>query len=153
MRLAAPRRSIFLPLHSLLCYIYRCLYHVAKRSGVEKLVASPAPSLPPAVPLRIPSPRSNRGGSRGVHVCAHHRTGKTKTADAFFFSGDQNVIPELRPFGDVRFLSSHSCVRLSGQRKPYRSKPYRSKPFPCPGDAQQTLHPGLNPGTRLRCIS
>ncbi len=34
---------------------------VAKRSGVEKLVASLAPSLPPVVPLRVASPRSNRG--------------------------------------------------------------------------------------------
>ncbi len=36
-------------------------FHVAKRGGVERLVASPAPSLPPVVPLRVPSPRSNRG--------------------------------------------------------------------------------------------
>ncbi len=53
-------------------------FHIATRIGVEKLVASPAPSPPPVFPLRVPSPRSNRGGSRGVHVCAHHRTGKTK---------------------------------------------------------------------------
>ncbi len=48
-----------------------------KRSGVEKLGASPAPSLPPVVSLRVPSPRSNRGVPVGVHVCAHHSTGKT----------------------------------------------------------------------------
>ncbi len=35
--------------------------HQNMRSGVEKLAASPAPSLPPVVPLRVPSPRSNRG--------------------------------------------------------------------------------------------
>ncbi len=72
---------ISLPLHSVLCYVYHLLglpvrVHRQRRilfrreekpasrlppSGAEKLVASMAPSLPPAGPLRVPSPRSNRG--------------------------------------------------------------------------------------------
>ncbi len=63
MKLAAPRRSIFLPLHSLLRWIYRCLYfqlrYVTKDRFDSLVIHASTPHTSPfSSQQQAPNPRS-----------------------------------------------------------------------------------------------